>query len=68
MKGPYILALTLTNIDNELHCYSNEFPNHLFYINYDETNHKTLSFQVDIYPIEIRSLPLLFSKYIQSRS
>ena len=25
-----ILAQALTNIDNELYCYSNEFPNRLF--------------------------------------
>ena len=29
-----ILAYTLINIENELYCYSNEFPNYLFYINY----------------------------------
>ena len=34
MKGGLILASTLTNIDNELYSYSNEFLNHFFYINY----------------------------------
>ena len=26
-----------TAVDNELYCYSNEFPNYLFYINYAKT-------------------------------
>jgi hypothetical protein len=30
-KRPDLWMLLFTNIDDELYCYSNEFPNHLFY-------------------------------------
>ena len=35
-EGPYS-RINLTYIDNDFYFYSNEFPNHLFYINYTLT-------------------------------